>query len=279
MSLEQDLQAAIAAQNALTQEVAGKVALINASVAEARRAILENVKTVYVSPLGVDTASGDAGAPVKTIVEACKRAPLAGLLSIILDNSGTTGASTIFKVDSSINLSFRNIIISALNPTGTKPTIRMMPYVDSESTKIYRYWVNIGGSNLTFENTIFETASAPVGNMLPLDTGGTLIGSGRGGCFVNFAPGSELHLGDFSLFRPGGGVEFPTIGFRQASIKQIGASNPRIIWDTQAVRLQGSVVTLQGGLTWATDPAAPTDLIGGVRWKNGVPTNVLTNLF
>lgn len=85
MSLEQNIADLVTVGRRLTDEVAGKMAGIDARVTEALRVVPEMTRTYWLDAVaGDDKAAGTAAAPLRTFAEAVKRTPVGGYLDVRL---------------------------------------------------------------------------------------------------------------------------------------------------------------------------------------------------
>lgn len=147
MSLEQNIADLVTVGRRLTDEVAGKMAGIDARVTEALRATPEMTR-VYVldAVTGDDKAAGTSAAPLKTLAEAVKRTPVGGLLDVRLRKGQVHEVNTYVDIVQKIVRIYRedqSAAEFANVPAPDAPVLRV-----SVSSDIYRSNIFLFNSNL-----------------------------------------------------------------------------------------------------------------------------------
>lgn len=183
MSLEQNIADLVTVGRRLTDEVAGKMAGIDARVTEALRVVPEMTR-IYVldAVAGDDKAAGTAAAPLKTLAEAVKRTPVGGLLDVRLRKEQVHEVSLELDVVGKIVRIQRETLSDAAfanSPAPDAPVLRVLA-----SATLHRSTVSLFDSMLIIGEYMVgvavEIVGAPGSAVTAVALGGLYGGISRG---------------------------------------------------------------------------------------------------
>lgn len=162
MSLESSVSDLTSAATALTAEVRGKMAGIDAAVAKAIAAVPANKKILYVHPLsGLDTNDGGPLTPLKTIDKAIAITPVGGICSVRLLADYDLAGVVSFEGTA---LELRSDVI------GTKRTVRPGYFKDGNGVPTMAGFSLHLGSQINMRDLVVELPSSAA--QVPAPTGG-----------------------------------------------------------------------------------------------------------
>lgn len=274
--LTQASQEQTAASNALSQEVASKMAEIDQKAADAILPLGAIMVSYYVDPEnGSDANVGSESAPLKSLDRAfaLATAPEMNACTITINVKPVID----YHVSKGYNIHTRSIVINGWG--ADKANVYIDPYVVTSSSRWFAtrgfamYNASLDFSNCRVYLPMFSDIdghdSKPTSS-----SGGIIRPVGTSIKIVSFSS-SEVHIGDQFLVAPSP-ADTTFLHFRSTSLH---LREGRTMVEEPITINEGQLMVIFYG-TQLNDGLALREgsLFGGVKFKNGAPYNVLSNV-